>query len=98
MTAARMKSPNLELSLRLKHIHHLVCCVPFISDCYHAYSADIVLVSLGLQTPRLKRLAEIVSAQAIAQQERLEFGNGTEYKGADEDIAEADEETMEAMS
>ncbi|KAF2841566.1 putative myosin MYO2 [Patellaria atrata CBS 101060] len=35
-----------------------------------------------LQTPRLKRLAEIVSAQAIAQQEKLEFehvnGNGTE--------------------
>ena len=26
-----------------------------------------------LQTPRLKRLAEIVSAQAVAQQERLEF-------------------------
>jgi len=26
-----------------------------------------------LQTPRLKRLAEIVSAQAIAQQEKLEF-------------------------
>ncbi|KAK3945053.1 myosin-2 [Diplogelasinospora grovesii] len=28
-----------------------------------------------LQTPRLKRLAEIVSAQAIAQQEKLEFGS-----------------------
>lgn len=27
----------------------------------------------GLQTPRLKRLAEIVSAQAIAQQEKLEY-------------------------
>ena len=26
-----------------------------------------------LQTPRLKRLAEIVSAQAMAQQEKLEF-------------------------
>ena len=26
----------------------------------------------GLQTPRLKRLAEIVSAQAMAQQERME--------------------------
>lgn len=26
-----------------------------------------------LQTPRLKRLAEIVSAQAVAQQEQLEF-------------------------
>lgn len=29
----------------------------------------------GLQTPRLKRLAEIVSAQALAQQERLEYGS-----------------------
>ena len=29
--------------------------------------------TLGLQTPRLKRLAEIVSAQAIAQQEKLEY-------------------------
>lgn len=27
----------------------------------------------GLQTPRLKRLAEIVSSQAIAQQEKMEF-------------------------
>lgn len=32
-------------------------------------------VSLGLQTPRLKRLAEIVSAQAIAQQEKFEYGS-----------------------
>ena len=30
---------------------------------------------IGLQTPRLKRLAEIVSAQAIAQQEKAEFGS-----------------------
>jgi len=28
---------------------------------------------IGLQTPRLKRLAEIVSAQAIAQQEKLDY-------------------------
>jgi myosin-5 len=31
------------------------------------------LVTAGLQTPRLKRLAEIVSSQAIAQQEKMEF-------------------------
>ncbi|KAJ5081400.1 hypothetical protein NUU61_009664 [Penicillium alfredii] len=30
-----------------------------------------------LQTPRLKRLAEIVSAQAMAQQEKLDMDNGT---------------------
>lgn len=30
---------------------------------------------IGLQTPKLKRLAEIVSAQAIAQQEKMEYGH-----------------------
>lgn len=42
----------------------------------------------GLQTPRLKRLAEIVSAQAIAQQERLEFepdADGTNGNGYHDD-------------
>lgn len=43
----------------------------------------------GLQTPRLKRLAEIVSAQAIAQQEKLEFG-GDGFDGAG-DLPEVDE-------
>jgi hypothetical protein len=33
----------------------------------------LVLIGMsGLQTPRLKRLAEIVSAHAMAQQEKLE--------------------------
>lgn len=35
----------------------------------------------GLQTPRLKRLAEIVSAQAIAQQEKAEFGSPDPMNG-----------------
>ncbi|KAI1339010.1 putative myosin MYO2 [Xylariaceae sp. FL0016] len=39
-----------------------------------------------LQTPRLKRLAEIVSAQAIAQQEKMD----DDYEG-EEDLAEVDE-------
>lgn len=39
---------------------------------------------IGLQTPRLKRLAEIVSAQAIAQQEKIEY--------SENDIAEHDGE------
>lgn len=34
------------------------------------------MCKLGLQTPRLKRLAEIVSAQAMAQQEKLDMENG----------------------
>ncbi|EFY97619.2 myosin [Metarhizium robertsii] len=48
-----------------------------------------------LQTPRLKRLAEIVSAQAIAQQEKLEYGNAGEFEGQDDDILEADETAVE---
>ena len=43
----------------------------------------------GLQTPRLKRLAEIVSSQAIAQQEKLEFGVD-DFEGPGE-LAEVDE-------
>ncbi|CCF33176.1 hypothetical protein CH063_05423 [Colletotrichum higginsianum] len=48
-----------------------------------------------LQTPRLKRLAEIVSAQAIAQQEKLEYDpeDGFEPNG---DLAEVDEEDVAA--
>lgn len=34
--------------------------------------AGVLTCPSGLQTPRLKRLAEIVSAQAIAQQEKME--------------------------
>ncbi|EAQ86538.1 hypothetical protein CHGG_07791 [Chaetomium globosum CBS 148.51] len=37
-----------------------------------------------LQTPRLKRLAEIVSQQAIAQQEKLEYGSEMGDEGEDE--------------
>lgn len=49
---------------------------------------------LGLQTPRLKRLAEIVSAQAIAQQEKMEYGSQSGYENGD--IEEMDE-TPEAI-
>lgn len=46
----------------------------------------------GLQTPRLKRLAEIVSAQAIAQQEKLEYGSQDGYEnGALEEVDETPE-------
>ncbi|KAH8887476.1 hypothetical protein GQ53DRAFT_827262 [Thozetella sp. PMI_491] len=46
-----------------------------------------------LQTPRLKRLAEIVSAQAIAQQERMEYGSqaGDFDNHSMNDLAEVDE-------
>ncbi|KAL8404093.1 hypothetical protein RB594_009089 [Gaeumannomyces avenae] len=47
-----------------------------------------------LQTPRLKRLAEIVSAQAIAQQEKLDMQE--DYDGATEELTEV-EETLEAQ-
>lgn len=42
---------------------------------------------IGLQTPRLKRLAEIVSAQAIAQQEKFD---SEDYDG-EEDLADVEE-------
>ncbi|OAQ85318.1 class V myosin [Purpureocillium lilacinum] len=48
-----------------------------------------------LQTPRLKRLAEIVSAQAIAQQEKLEYADGEGFDGQDT-LAEVDEAAEEA--
>ncbi len=50
----------------------------------------------GLQTPRLKRLAEIVSAQALAQQEKLEV---VSFDG-NHDLAEVDEapEAIEASA
>ena len=46
--------------------------------------------ALGLQTPRLKRLAEIVSAQAIAQQEKLEAGEVDGFDGHQQ-LAEVEE-------
>lgn len=49
-----------------------------------------------LQTPRLKRLAEIVSAQALAQQEKLEYGNSDGFDGQDGSIPEeVDEAAIE---
>jgi myosin-5 len=37
----------------------------------------------GLQTPRLKRLAEIVSQQAIAQQEKMDYDGPDGVDGAE---------------
>ncbi|KAL9945393.1 hypothetical protein ACHAQF_007478 [Verticillium nonalfalfae] len=51
-----------------------------------------------LQTPRLKRLAEIVSAQAIAQQEKLEYGPDDDGFGNNDDLAEVDEDEHEFAS
>jgi len=50
----------------------------------------------GLQTPRLKRLAEIVSAQAIAQQEKLDYTDGEEYEnGHQHELEGVDEVEVE---
>ena len=58
---------------------------------YASLTVRILLTgSAGLQTPRLKRLAEIVSAQAIAQQEKLEYADGEGFDGQDT-LAEVDE-------
>lgn len=59
-----------------------------------------------LQTPRLKRLAEIVSAQAVAQQEKLEFevpephdvGQGNGLAEADDMEPEPVQEPMPAAA
>jgi hypothetical protein len=59
-----------------RHTHHLVSKstyeIIWFADWY-----------LGLQTPRLKRLAEIVSTQAMAQEEKQLFdqSNGDEMNG-----------------
>jgi myosin V len=45
-----------------------------------------------LQTPRLKRLAEIVSAQAMAQQERGSNGDVLEGHGVLEEVDEVERE------
>jgi hypothetical protein len=45
----------------------------------------ILTFSIGLQTPRLKRLAEIVSAQAMAQQE-TQLENGQPLNGGISDV------------
>jgi myosin-5 len=47
-----------------------------------------------LQTPRLKRLAEIVSAQAIAQQEKIETGDVDGFDGHQQ-LAEVEESETE---
>jgi myosin V len=47
------------------------------------------MVITGLQTPRLKRLAEIVSAQAIAQQEK--YDDDDQYDEGEGGIPEIDE-------
>lgn len=44
----------------------------------------LTVCDAGLQTPRLKRLAEIVSQQAIAQQEKFEF----DEQNGDDDVVE----------
>jgi myosin-5 len=46
-----------------------------VSICFSTNVFDHTNNLPGLQTPRLKRLAEIVSAQAIAQQEKMEYGS-----------------------
>jgi myosin-5 len=53
--------------------------------------------STGLQTPRLKRLAEIVSAQAMAQQEKIDnaAGVGSIDEDEDQEHAEDNEQVVE---
>ena len=59
--------PNPVSSQHWRPIHHHVS-IPVV-----VLAMSVTNILLGLQTPRLKRLAEIVSAQAIAQQEKLDY-------------------------
>lgn len=62
-----------------------------------AGTSFVTNAELGLQTPRLKRLAEIVSAQAIAQQEKLEYGSQDgDYDDQGNDLAVV-QESSEAI-
>lgn len=85
----RLPSPELLLHWRLTRLH-----VSFILIDFHTilYLITDLSLLLGLQTPRLKRLAEIVSAQAIAQQEKFEYGSQDGYEnGALEEVDEIPE-------
>lgn len=58
----------------------------------HLYNTHSVSNTFtGLQTPRLKRLAEIVSAQAIAQQEKIDNAAGVGSIEEDEDQEHAED-------
>ena len=50
-----------------------------------------------LQTPRLKRLAEIVSAQAVAQQEKLEFEVPEPQEEGGDGLAEVSDVELEPV-
>lgn len=88
-TAAHTRSPSPELSLLWKPTLRLVSSamvLPLLPDTINNLPIS------GLQTPRLKRLAEIVSAQAIAQQEKMEYGSQDGYEnGALEEVDEIPE-------
>jgi hypothetical protein len=83
---APTKSPSHERSRLWRHILHHVSATW--KSCVLAHATSLTPGSSGLQTPRLKRLAEIVSAQAIAQQEKFE---SDEYETNGEDLADVDE-------
>jgi len=68
-----MRSQSPGSSRPWRHTHHPVRDRPLASLPLHPARTNC---PVGLQTPRLKRLAEIVSAQAMAQQEKLEMENG----------------------
>lgn len=67
-----MKSRSLGLSRPWRPTHRPVCDL---AESFVAFESSLT-IQTGLQTPRLKRLAEIVSAQAMAQQEKFEIENG----------------------
>lgn len=93
--AAHTRLQSLVSLQHSKHIHPHVSQEVALRYCYVEKSELISHVSYpGLQTPRLKRLAEIVSAQAIAQQEKLEVGEVDGFDGHQQ-LAEVEESETE---
>lgn len=87
----RTRLLNRDLSRPSKPTHHLVSFAALETIDLVIGNRTNLVFFLGLQTPRLKRLAEIVSAQAIAQQEKLEYSNGDDGYDTRETLAEVHE-------
>ena len=94
-TAGRTRLPSPESLPLWRHIPHLVSLHHQLSSTPAPVpESPLTTPPTGLQTPRLKRLAEIVSQQAIAQQEKLEYGSEMGEEGEYDDGQSAGDMTQ----
>lgn len=89
----------LTKSLSRESLQHLRLIHPLVSRIHTQrialWKLETNTFSIGLQTPRLKRLAEIVSAQAIAQQEKFDYTDGEDYEDGHNELSGVDEVEVE---